>query len=241
MSGPKQVGPRRLHAPGPCIEGTIFDAFGTVAISAAVLPRQRFVPSERKDQMATSITCDYCGEPIAEGVYHDAVELIARGTHGIIGSTTLGQYHKTYERPCWDEILDRISMIHDISADLKPQPTPRQPTPRPAPVQKDPQLIALREARARWLRTEQPQRAAVFLRALAGDALIGAEVAERMNAELGAELGGRSVVYTSNIRQLAIWMVREGLLEAEQEIYRGRVRYRYSSPERAFHDDAEVA
>ncbi len=117
--------------------------------------------------MATSITCDYCGEPIEAhtGSFHASfrgrVEVLAYGT-GSTGSRTVGQYHNTDERPRWDEIVDRISMIHDVSADLKTQPTPR----RAVVQERDPKWIARGERQATWRRMSTQERSAMLLHAL---------------------------------------------------------------------------
>jgi hypothetical protein len=72
------------------------------------------------------------------------------------------------------------------------------------------------------------ERCEMFLRVLEDDQLIGAEIVEGMNKELGVPEGDYKVLHTSNIRQLALRLVKEGKLREELEIVRNRSRYRYS-------------
>ena len=87
---------------------------------------------------------------------------------------------------------------------------------------------ANREPREAWGRLSAERRESLLLNMLGEERLTLAESASRMDAELGHVDGKNwSAVYASDVRNLAMRMVRSGQLERVAEPFQGKVRYRY--------------
>ncbi len=168
--------------------------------------------------MAVSISCDLCGETIGDesSVFRYGVELRTSGA-GVAGN--IGQYHNTAERPCWDEMLDRIRMIHEVSADLgfKPKPVP---VPQ-ASYERDPMWERHGERKRKWEKAMSVgEREDTLLKVLGDDALTGAEIADLINDGLGVDkaVGDITVVHLADIRRLVQRLVNDGRLHAATEL-----------------------
>lgn len=176
--------------------------------------------------MAVTITCDLCGDPIGDG-YHDSVRLDTRG--GAYGD--VGHYHSTAGRPCWNEMLDKIRMIHEVSGDLGFKPRPiTQGVHSGSEWKREPQWIRYQERKSRWERMSFDERSEVVRRVLGEEALIGSEIADLVDDGLGEkEDGDPSAVSRDAIHPVLKRMVQEGRLFAVTENYRNRLRYRYAT------------
>ena len=79
--------------------------------------------------MTRYLLCDYCGEPIEEDEQHVAISATGgrEATHGRLGwevaNESLGHFHATLERCCYDELVDHMLLVIATHSDLERIPT----------------------------------------------------------------------------------------------------------------------
>ncbi|MDQ6779175.1 MAG: hypothetical protein M3071_23795, partial [Actinomycetota bacterium] len=87
----------------------------------------------------------------------------------------------------------------------------------------------MREAHAAWA-IPPARREGLLLQVLGDERLVIRELTDRLNAELRFPSSENRwyAVYQSHVRSLLMRMVREGQLERTPEMFKNKVRYRYS-------------
>lgn len=80
--------------------------------------------------MTSYLQCDYCGAPIEPDDGEHFVTIDARGAEdsdGVIGyhhvSELLGHYHATTNRPCYEQMWQRMLLVHQVAPSLEQIPT----------------------------------------------------------------------------------------------------------------------
>ena len=181
----------------------------------------------------TSHSCDYCGQAIldddrrmitihANGTAHNPDHPFGRD---LVMHAELGTYHASEEQPCWAEMLDRISLIHDVSSKLGlaagELEARRGLTRSPARPRREAASDALeqhhrewRERRRAWKQAPWETREGWLLEVLGDDELPVGELAERLNAKLGTP-GDDATIYPENVAS-------PGDADAEQRAARTR-------------------
>jgi len=181
--------------------------------------------------MAMLAQCDFCGETIANerlmirltasgGAYDPRYQSERGSVYGDVA-----HYHATEDRPCWAEMLDRISLIHDVSSSLGPSTTDLERRAREK-AEKESWNKKWLERKNAWRRISTEQRESFLFQALANDRLLVRELASRMNAHLGFSSEDQAVG-EYELRPLVKRMFDAGELVREGESFRGKIRYRY--------------
>ena len=79
--------------------------------------------------MTGYLQCDYCGEPIEPDENEYFVTIDARGHEDKTGTghhyvnELLGHYHATCDRPCYEEMWQRMLLVHECASTLEHIPT----------------------------------------------------------------------------------------------------------------------
>ena len=182
--------------------------------------------------MAMQYSCDFCGEPIQDGRFRVELEVSGHARRGYV-HRDLGHYHASDERPCWEEMVDRIQLIHAVSSELGPdrQAIERRIELRAADdrgrEERDASWQRYRELREAWRAMGRDARESLLLDVLGDDRLTGTELAEKMSVMFGASDERRPVLQSSDIRRMADAMTGT-TLERIAEPFKGTLRYRYS-------------
>lgn len=78
--------------------------------------------------MTSYLQCDFCGEPIDDDEHHVAIDARgiedrsdALGYHHV--HELLGHYHATCDRPCFEEMWQRMLLVHQAAPSLEQIPT----------------------------------------------------------------------------------------------------------------------
>ena len=184
--------------------------------------------------MATQITCDYCGEPIADP--HLMVRLRSNGHE--YSSTPwgwelvlqdVGHYHASEDQQCWAEMFDRLALVHAVSSDLGPD---REAVERRIERRRQRDRNAeLREQQNRrahaWRRLPQERRDELLLQALGEQRLTIPELTSQLNAGLDAPTDGWPTLYSSTVASMVRRLVAVGEFDRIGEPFQGKIRYRY--------------
>lgn len=243
-----QIAPATARtAPGRGTEGVSFDAFRTLprstdgwnvrrsAVFVAALPS---VHNTKEGHMAIQYRCDYCGEPIEDD---QRVRLIANGStidgplFSFAEESVVGLYHGD-ERRCWEEVIDRIGLVHAVSSDLgigrqaaecriEQRAERQQRAARLSEKERD-----HREREQAWRRLDSTARDELLLRTLGGEQLTIREWTARLNHELGSPSreAGWPTVHESSVAKMAKRLVRDGVVARTPESFMGKMRYRWS-------------
>lgn len=181
--------------------------------------------------MTLHAQCDFCGEPIEDDL------MVRLKTDGHRESGTpwgwelvlgdVGHYHASEDNPCWAEMLDRLSLIHDVSKDLGPK---REDLERRAAEQtkRKQHQDEYDETKRKWRRVSTDRREELLIQVLGGERLLIREVAVRINAELGGSDDGARIVDEYETRPLVMRLFHDGQLGREPETFnKTHTRYRY--------------
>jgi len=154
--------------------------------------------------VATTSTCDWCGEPIIDRTPSAYVSMLT------IGSTTRSafdlarasnrDYHASSERDCFSEMATAFDALHDIREAASP----------------DEQSLA----GSPWRNLTKQEREAQLNAVLGDDRLTIRQIQARIERQ-GVK------VWEGEVRSLVRRMYRERHLDREDEQWQGKVRYRY--------------